>query len=500
MARLHFLGAARTVTGSQYLVEAGEERLLVDSGMFQGEKSLRLRNWADPPFDPARIPWLLVTHTHLDHIGRIPRLVKQGFGGRIFCTPATRELAEVLLRDAAHLQEEDAAYFNRKGLTKHRPALPLFDAADVEQALPLFETVPLGERKQLSPSVAFSYREAGHLLGAASVDLELGEGGRRTRILFSGDLGRFQAILAPDPDFAPERDYLVVESTYGNRAHAALPVLDQLEGVLTRTFARGGVLLIPAFAVGRAQQMIVLLDELVTAGRVRPFPIHVDSPMAVDATRIYSRYPAAHKVNLDRMGRSVLYGKWVHFHRTRAESEALNQVRGPAVILSSSGMLAGGRILHHCRVRLPHHENTLLITGYQAVGTLGRALLDGARVVRIHKGEVPVLAEIASLKGLSGHADAREILHWLSRVRRPPRGIFLTHGEEDAALALAGRIARERGFETHVPEREQVFDLGPAGRPRAGRPGAGRSGSRAVTPAGGAASKRRTGPRAARRR
>jgi metallo-beta-lactamase family protein len=460
MARLTFLGAARTVTGSQYLVEAGGSRLLVDCGMFQGEKSLRVRNWGIPEYDPASVGWLVLTHTHIDHIGRLPRLVKQGFRGPIFCTPPTRELAEVLLEDAAHLQQEDADYLNRKGLTKHAPALPLFDDDDVQAALKLFQPVPLGVARRLSPEFEFQYREAGHLLGAASVDLRITEGARATRVLFSGDVGRFDTVLAKDPEPAPSADYLVVESTYGNRPHAVVPILDQLQGALTRTFARGGVVLIPAFAVGRAQQLIYLMDKLVTEGRLRPFPIHMDSPMAIDATRIYSSFPDAFNVSLDGMGgRSLLYNKWVHLHRTAQESKALNTFKGPGVILSSSGMLSGGRILHHCRVRLPHPENTLLITGHQGAGTLGRALLEGARFARIHKGDVPVLAEIAELRGLSGHADARELLRWLGAVAAAPKRIFLTHGEEEAALALGAIIGKERGFPTHVPEQGERVEL-----------------------------------------
>jgi metallo-beta-lactamase family protein len=460
VARLSFLGAARTVTGSQYLLEADGDALLVDCGMFQGSKALRLRNWAEPSFDPGGVAAVVLTHTHLDHIGRLPRLVKQGFRGVVHCTPATRELAEILLLDAAHLQQEDAEYFNRKKLTKHAPALSLFDDQDVEQALKLFEPVRLGEPRELGSVFRFVFRDAGHLLGAASVDLTLRERGRERRLLFSGDVGRFDAVLAKDPELCPDADYVVVESTYGNRAHPMVPVLDQLEGVIRRTFARGGVLLIPAFAVGRAQQMLYLMDQLVSQGRLRAFPVHIDSPMAIDATGIYERYPEAHRVSVAGIaGRSLFHGKWVQVHRTRGESEALNAMKGPAVIISSSGMLAGGRILHHCRVRLPKPENTLLITGYQAEGTLGRALLDKVPVVRIHKGEVPVQAEVADLKGLSGHADAAEVLRWLSAIRKPPRGVFLTHGEEDAAFALAGRIARERGFTTRVPEVDAEVEL-----------------------------------------
>ncbi len=466
MPRITFLGAAQTVTGSQYLLDHGRERVMVDCGMFQGEQALRRRNWAEPAYDVRGVRALILTHTHLDHIGRVPRLVRQGFHGPIYCTPPTRELAEILLKDAAHLQKEDAGYFNRKRLTKHEPALPLFDDADVDAALELFETLPYGTEREIDGGAfRFSYRDAGHLLGAASVDLRLlpRDGGRELRLVFSGDVGRSGAVLAKDPEPAPDADYVVVESTYGDRLHETRAggeaVEEQLERVLRETFARGGVVLIPAFAVGRAQQLVYLMDRLVTAGRLRAFPIHVDSPMAVQATHVYAQFPEAHRVNLDGIGgRSLLYGKWVQLHRTRQESEALNNLRGPAVIISSSGMLSGGRVLHHCRVRLPHPENALLLAGYQAATTLGRALEDGAKLVRIHKGEVPVRARVEKLKGLSGHADWRELLRWLAGVKSA-RGVFVTHGEPEAAEALRGHVERELGLRAHAPAWDEVVEL-----------------------------------------
>jgi len=456
-----FLGAARTVTGSAYLVDCGRSQVMVDFGMFQGRKDLRDRNWVDPNFPAPEVEAVIVTHTHLDHIGRLPRLVKNGFKGPIFCTPPTIELAEVLLQDPAPLQMEDAEYLNRKGRTSHKPALPLFDDRDVDQTLKLLVPIPVGQSHQAAPGISFVYREAGHLLGAGSVEMTAEDSsGKSRRILFSGDVGRYNAVLAPDPDPCPDVDYVVVESTYGNRQHPVTSIQDQLQSVLTRTFARGGLLLIPAFAVGRAQQMVWLMDRIVHEQKLRPFPIYIDSPMAVDATRIYARHGESLKDARTLVGGdSVLSSKWVKLVKRREDSEALNKIKGPAVIISSSGMLAGGRILHHCRVRLPHAENTLLITGYQAEGTLGRRLIEKAPTVRIHKSEIPVLAEVTDLKGLSGHADVNELMRWMSAVKAPPRTVFITHGEEDAALALAARIQADREFKTKVPKHAERVDL-----------------------------------------
>jgi len=352
---LVFLGAARTVTGSKTLLEAHGQRLLVDCGLFQGLKELRLRNWTQPDWAPERIPNLLLTHAHIDHSGFLPRLLHHGFRGRILCTPATAELAALLLRDSAHLQEEDAEWLNRKGLSKHKPALPLYTAADAERVLRLFEVREYEAWFDVAPGIRARFRNAGHILGSAMVELEVQANGAIRRLLWSGDVGRYDMPLNPDPEPPPEVDYLIVESTYGDRTHPAEPPLAQLQPLLERMVASRSILLVPAFAIGRAQQLVYMAREAVASGALPAFPIYIDSPMAVDATAIYCKYPDEHSLAPQQLSgpECVLYGPDVHLCRTVEESKRLNGLDGPALLISSSGMLTGGRVLHHPRQRLP---------------------------------------------------------------------------------------------------------------------------------------------------
>jgi metallo-beta-lactamase family protein len=453
MPEIGFHGAAGTVTGSRYLVTSGDERVLVDCGMYQGLKELRLRNWEPMPFDAAGLPFVILTHAHIDHSGMLPRLVRQGFKGAIISTPATLELARLLLMDAAKLQEEDAEFLNRKSLSRHAPALPLFDANDAEKALERFTTRPYGAWTDLPERIAFRFLNAGHLLGSAMIEMRVRENGGDTTVLFSGDLGRFDGPLNPDPDPPPAADCIVLESTYGDRTHPRDSLYDQVERVVREALARRGILIIPAFAIGRAQQVIYVLNVLMEQGRLPTLPIHLDSPMAVEATRIYARHPS------EQESRGELTARNVVCHRTVEESKALNDFDGPGILISSSGMLAGGRILHHMKRLLPDPRHTIVLAGYQAAGTRGRALMDGARSIRIHGGDVPVRASVTDLGGFSGHADADEIVGWLGRMTRPPKTVFLTHGEPDSAQVLAERLRHERGLDVRVPRLDEVATL-----------------------------------------
>ncbi|HET6883359.1 MAG TPA: MBL fold metallo-hydrolase, partial [Pirellulales bacterium] len=462
MVNLTFHGAAETVTGSKYLLAADDAQVLVDCGLFQGLKELRLKNWQPPQFDVGKLACVVLTHAHIDHVGYLPRLVKLGFQRDVWCTPATRQLADVILYDAAFNQEEEAEYANRKKYSKHHPALPLYDDHDVERALKLLRPVERGQWFNPAGLIWCRYHDAGHLLGSAMIEVEVRQGSQPLRILFSGDVGRYDAPLYHDPAPPPECDYLICESTYGNREHEPERVLDQLAAVVQAAVARGGVMVMASFAVGRAQQLMYLLTVLAAQGRIPPLPIYLDSPMAVDATRIYSE----HAGDLD-LSESCLEGRplpldfhRVHLARTVAESKAINDVRGPAVIISSSGMMVGGRILHHLRQRLPHAENTIVLGGFMAAGTRGRQLQEGAKSLRIHGASVPVRAAMAEVSALSGHAGHSELLRWLAPLS-PPRQIFLTHGELESARALAAELHAKRGWNTCVPRMYETVALAP---------------------------------------
>ncbi len=461
MTTITFHGAARTVTGSKYLLEAGGAKVLVDCGLFQGLKELRERNWAPTPFDVAALDAVVLTHAHLDHVGFLPRIVKEGFKGPVYCTPATRELAEIILLDSGKIQEEDANYANRKGYSKHSPALPLYDARDVERTMKLFRDQPREEWFTPAGPMRMRYHEAGHLLGSALIEVEISAGGAPQRIVFSGDVGRYNGPLYHDPAPPPACDYLICESTYGNREHPDDSLLDGLERVVHRSVERGGVMLMAAFAVGRAQQLIYLLQLLKSADRIPDLPIYLDSPMSCDATAVYRQFSDEHDLSdgvLDP-AHPALAGRNVILARSSSESKAINQVRKPAVIIASSGMMTGGRIVHHLQQRLPDPKNTIVIGGFQAIGTRGRMIEDGAPFIRMFGRDVPVRAAVEKVPGLSGHADHADLLRWLGELPKPPRRTFLTHGEPDAMDALAAELRATQGWDIATPEHGSTAQL-----------------------------------------
>lgn len=461
--KLSFHGGAGTVTGSRHLLTVGDTRILIDAGMFQGLKKLRLRNWERPGFDPASIDHLLLTHAHIDHSGYLPRLVKTGYKGPVHCTPATVDLAELLLRDSAKIQEEDARYANKKGHTKHKPAKPLYDGEDVNRTLKLLKGHDYDTWVQLGPHTRARFLNAGHILGSSLIEVRVTDGSEERRIVFSGDLGRYDMPLHPDPTPLPACDALVVESTYGDRTHDHAPLAEQLRGPIRRCLGRDGVVLIPSFAVGRAQIVTLILRDLMRAGEIPEVPIHIDSPMAVNATKIYSEH--LDDENLDRAivedGRQRLFPENVEFHRTVPESKHLNKMKGPRIIISASGMLTGGRILHHLRSRVTDAKNLLLLVGYQAAGTRGRRLIDGSNTVRIHGRDYPVEAEFVQVGGLSAHADSDEIVRWIKGPETPPAAVFVVHGEPRSSRALAGRLRDEIGARVFTPDLDEHHDLRP---------------------------------------
>lgn len=460
MARITFHGAARTVTGSKYLLEADDARVLIDCGMFQGVKKLRLRNWEPTPFEPKSLDAVVLTHAHLDHTGFLPRVVKEGFHRRVYCSEATAELAEIILFDSAKIQEYDAYYANKKGFSKHKPALPLYDGRDVEQTVKLFH--PTRRDKWFCPAepIWMRFFDAGHLLGSNIIEVEIRNQDPPLRIVFSGDVGRYDGPLYHDPVPPPDCDYLICESTYGNREHSDVDLLDSLQEVVNRAEKRGGVLLMASFAIGRAQQLIYLLQLLKTEDRIPDLPVYLDSPMACNATKIYKQHREDHDLSEGELDddRPILAGPKVHLVRTVEESKALNKLKGPAIIISSSGMMTGGRIVHHLKQRLPNKNTTIVLGGYMAVGTRGRLIQEGREFIRMHGTEVPVKAAVESIPGLSGHADRSGLLRWSQNLPKPRR-TFLTHGEPESADALADELRSSRDWDVMVPDLGETYEL-----------------------------------------
>lgn len=449
---LTFLGGAGTVTGSKYLVEHEKRRILVDCGLFQGFKALRLKNWAPFPVEPRNIETVILTHAHIDHSGYLPLLVKRGFAGRILCSKATADLCQILLPDAGHLQEKDAEFANRHGFSKHKPALPLYSLDDARKSLEQLTPIAFDQDRSLAGGGSIHLRHAGHILGAATVQLDWAG----TTIVFSGDLGRYADPIMLDPVSIERADYLLVESTYGNRRHDTRDPTEALGEVVETTIARGGTVVIPAFAVGRAQSLMFHLQRLKSQGRLANIPIFLDSPMAVDASEIFCANINDQKLPAAECRRSCAVA---HYVQSIEESKALTVNRMPKVIISASGMATGGRVLHHLKQYAPDAKNTVLFAGFQAGGTRGAAMMAGANSIKLHGEYVPVRAQVSNLDMLSAHADADEILRWLRGFKAPPRMTFITHGEPAASDALRRRIEEELGWPCIVPEQSQRVEL-----------------------------------------
>lgn len=450
--QLTFLGGAGTVTGSKYLVETDSCKVLVDCGLFQGYKQLRRRNRLPLPIKPADIDAVLLTHAHLDHSGYIPALVRDGFRGRVISTHATFKLCELLLPDSGYLMEADARYANKRGFSKHKPALPLYTEHDAKAALASFEPTAFGEPTMIAEGCTAIFRPMGHILGAASIELNLGG----KRIVFSGDIGRYGAATMVDPMPVPQADYLVVESTYGNRHHDKTTPEAALEDVIERTIGRGGSVIIPSFAVGRAQTLLFHLSELRRRGHLAQVPIFLNSPMAVNASSIFCDHVGEHRLTEDECRDACGVAEYV---RDVEASKRLNRDFMPKIIIAASGMATGGRVLHHLKHYAPNYRNTILLTGFQAGGTRGAALKNGANELKIHGQFVPVRAEVASLDMLSAHADQGELLKWLDGFENAPNMTFVTHGEPDASDTFRRCIAERLGWEARVPEHGECVVL-----------------------------------------
>ena len=482
MISITFLGAARTVTGSKYLVESNGTRVMVDAGLFQGLKELRERNWQDLPVPASSIEAIVLTHAHLDHCGYLPRLVSQGFRGRVFCTQGTQDLCRIVLPDAGHLQEEDAAFANRHNFSKHKPALPLYTEADAARAVSQLQPCGYDRPMPVAKGIEVEFINAGHLLGSSYVRMRID--GRI--VLFGGDLGRFGRPVLPDPTPVAEADYLLVESTYGNRVHEQDDNGDRLAAIVADTAQKGGKLIIPAFAIGRVEELLYWLRRLEAEKRIPVLPVFVDSPMAAKALarytdRVHELDPDMRPEERDHTAPHDAAGPNPPDVRRRQakqeremcvfcterfrvissveESKQLTASKTPSIVISASGMAEGGRVLHHLKAALPDARNTVLFAGYQAAGTRGRRLVDGEKSIKMHGGWVPVAARVEHLDSMSAHADANEIMHWLGGFTRPPHQTFIVHGEPKAQDALGARIQAELGWKYKVPEHKETVEF-----------------------------------------
>jgi metallo-beta-lactamase family protein len=456
--RVKFLGANRTVTGSKHLLDINGFRLMIDCGMFQGMKMLRLRNWEEFPVEPASIDAILLTHAHIDHTGYLPRLVRDGFSGPVFCTPATADLATLLLRDSAKLQVEEAEYNRRKGTSVHANPEPLYNEKDVERVLPLFRTQNFHTFFPLSKGVSARYLPAGHILGAAMAELRL-EGKDQTKtILFSGDLGKYDDPLHPPPEEVAQADALFVESTYAGKVPVEVNILEELAAKIHHGLRRGGCVVIPAFAVGRTQMILFYLQKLFDSGRLAPCPVYVDSPMAIAATRLYKAYLRENHPGME-WNENLFDFPNLHYVTEQTQSVALNEVRSNAIIISASGMATGGRILHHLANRLPRKEDTVLFIGFQVEGSRGRDLLDRKTEIRIFGEFFPVYCDVQQVEGLSAHASRNELHLWLKGFRSAPKMTFVVHGEIEAAVAMKDFVRNELGWNAMIPEYLESYRL-----------------------------------------
>jgi metallo-beta-lactamase family protein len=466
MASITFYGGVGTVTGSKYLLENNGKKVLVDCGLFQGLKELRDRNWEDPPFPAHEIDAVIITHAHIDHTGWLPRLVKLGFKGEITTSKATGDLLKILLPDSARLQEEEADYRNRHDLTIHTPALPLYDEDDARAALEMLRLVPNdGQPVEICEGMKAGFAVAGHIMGASMVLVEMEHArpdGESIKFLFSGDLGHYDQPIVKDPSPPVACDYLMCESTYGNRLHGEIDSATAMARIINEAAKRGGPILIPAFAVGRTQEVLYMIRELEEQGRIPILPVIVDSPMASQATQVYNRWHEEHDeeyASILAQKRHPLRTRSMSTASTRDESKRLNSMTGPRIMISASGMLTGGRVLHHAIRILPNENATVVFVGFQAAGTTGRRIQDGEPEVRIMKKWVPVRCHVECIEGFSAHADWQAVLRWLSGLPQAPRLVFTTHGEPDAAEAMAEHIRERFGWNVIVPVYGQKVDL-----------------------------------------